>query len=145
MVIIRDLSDEGDFPPVPPLGSAFELQIYFPCIRRDGSLDEDKYISEMFNLPVVERDSDSSSSSSDSDCVIIPCSSFTGKELVLFDSSTATMFAKSKYHSQDSIETLRGAIKFSGSGKECDVIVEPVDGEDLVTVVNPDPPHYFLM
>jgi hypothetical protein len=64
---------------------------------------------------------------------------------VLFDSSTATMFAKSKYHSQDSVETLRGAIKFSGSGKECDVIVEPVDGEDLVTIVNPDPPHYFLM
>jgi hypothetical protein len=55
------------------------------------------------------------------------------------------MFTKSKYYSQDSVETLRGAIKFSGSGKECDVIVEPVGGEDLVTIVNPDPPHYFLM
>ena len=51
-----------------------------------------------------ESDSDSSSSSSsdsDSDCIIIPRSSFTGKELVLFDPSTTTMFTKSKYYSQD--------------------------------------------
>jgi hypothetical protein len=102
----------------------------------------------MLNLPITESGSDSSSdtsSGSDSDCIIIPRSSFTGKELVLFDPSTTTMFTKSKYYSQDSVETLRGAIKFSGSGKECDVIVEPVGGEDLVTIVNPDPPHYFLM
>jgi hypothetical protein len=84
-------------------------------------------------------------SSSDRDCVIIPRSSFTGKELVIFDSSTATMLTKSKFHSPDSIQTLRGAIKLSGSGKECDVIVEPVDVNDLVTIVNLDPPHYFFM
>jgi hypothetical protein len=55
------------------------------------------------------------------------------------------MFTKSKFHSADSIQTLRGAIKFSGSGEENDVIVEPVDDHELVTVVNQDPPHYFLM
>jgi hypothetical protein len=64
---------------------------------------------------------------------------------MLYDSSTAAMFTKSKYYSLDSVETLRGAIKFSGSGKECDVVVEPVCADDLVTVVNPNPPHYFLM
>jgi hypothetical protein len=48
--------------------------------------------------------------SSDSDCVIIPRSSFTGKELVLFDSSIAAMFTKSKFHSPDSIHTLRGGL-----------------------------------
>jgi hypothetical protein len=145
VVIIRDLNDEGGFPSVPHLGSALERQIYFHCIRRDGSLDEDKYVTEMFNLPIVEGDSDSSSSSSDSDCVIIPRSSFTGNELVIFDPSTATMLTKSKFHSPDSIQTLRGAIKLSGSGKECDVIVEPVDVNDFATTVNLDPPHYFLM
>jgi hypothetical protein len=98
---------------------------------------------EMLGLPFIE--SDSSSDSDDSDCIIIPRSSFTGKELVLFDSSTAMMFTKSKFHSPDSVQTLRGAIKFSGSGKECDVIVEPVDAGDLVTIVNPNPPHYILM
>jgi hypothetical protein len=97
----------------------------------------------MLGLPLIE--SDSSSESDDSDCIIIPRSSFTGKELVLFDSSTAMMFTKSKFHSPDSVQTLRGAIKFSGSGKECDVIVEPVDAGDLVTIVNPNPPRYFLM
>jgi hypothetical protein len=104
----------------------------------------------MLSLPVTESDSDSSSDSSsdsdsDSDCIIIPRSSFTGKELVVFDPSAATMFTKSKYHSQDMIDALRGAIKFSGSGKECDVIIEPVGREDLVTIFNPKPPHYFLM
>jgi hypothetical protein len=100
----------------------------------------------MFNLPIVESDSDSlSSSSSDSDRVIIPRSSFTGKKLVPFDPSSATMLTRSKFHSPDSIQTLRGGIKLSGSGKECDVIVEPVDVSDLVTTVNLDPPHYFLM
>jgi hypothetical protein len=55
------------------------------------------------------------------------------------------MFTESKFHSPDSVQTLRGAIKFSSSGKECDVIVEPVDVGDRVTIVNPAPPHYFLM
>jgi hypothetical protein len=55
------------------------------------------------------------------------------------------MFTESKFHSPDSVQTLRGAIKFSGSGKECDVIVEPVDAGDRVTIVNHAPPHYFLM
>jgi hypothetical protein len=71
--------------------------------------------------------------------------SFTGKELAILDPSTATMLTRSKFHSPDSIQTLRGAIKLSGSGKECDVIVEPVDVNDLATTVNLDPPHYFLM
>jgi hypothetical protein len=143
MVIIRESDSEGGFSSIPPLGSATERQIYFHSIRWDGSFDEVKYFDEMLNLPVIESDSDSSSSSSsdsDSDCIIIPRSSFTGKELVLFDSSATTMFTKSKYHSQDSVETLRGAVKFSDLGKECDVIIEPVGGEDLVTVVNPHPP-----
>ncbi|KAK2451689.1 hypothetical protein QL285_010721 [Trifolium repens] len=123
MVILRDLNDEGGFASIPPLGSATERQIYFYSIRWDGSLDEDKYISEILNFPVSESDSDSSSSSSDSDCVIIPRSSFTGKELVSFkisrpslngkelailDPSTATMLTRSKFHSQDNIQTLRG-------------------------------------
>jgi hypothetical protein len=99
----------------------------------------------MLDLPVVESDSDSSSSGSDSDCVIITRSSFAGKELVLFDSSTAAMFTKSNFHSSDSIQTLRGAIKLSGTGRKSDVVVDPVDVNDLVTVVNPNPPHYFLM
>jgi hypothetical protein len=146
MVIIRDQNEDGGFTSIPPLGSATERQIYFHSIRWDGSFDEDKYLTEMLNLPVIESDSDSSSSSSsDSDCVIISRSSFTGKELVSFDPSTATMFTESKFHSPDSVQTLRGAIKFSGSGKECDVIVEPVDAGDRVTIVNPAPPHYFLM
>ncbi|WJX67748.1 hypothetical protein P8452_52190 [Trifolium repens] len=145
MVIIRESDSEGGFSLIPPLGSATERKIYFHSFRWDGSFDEVKYFDEMLNLPVFESDSDSSSSSSDSDCIIIPRSSFTGKELVLLDPSATTMFAKSKYHSQDSVETLRGAVRFSGSGKECDVIIEPVGGEDLVTIVNPNPPHYFLM
>jgi hypothetical protein len=102
----------------------------------------------LFNLPVIESDSDSSSNSSsdsDSDCIIIPRSSFTGKELVVFDPSSVTMFTKSKFCSLDSVQTLRGAIKLSGSGRERDMIVEPVNMGELVTVVNPDPPHYFLM
>jgi hypothetical protein len=77
MVIIRDLDGEGESPSIPPLGSALERQIYFHCIRSDGSLDEDRYLTELLGLPITE--SDSSSSSSDSDCVIIPRSSFTGK------------------------------------------------------------------
>jgi hypothetical protein len=133
MVIIRDLDGEGESPSIPPLGSALERQIYFHCIRSDGSLDEDRYLTELLGLPIIE--SDSSSSSSDSDCVIIPRSSFTGKELVLFDSSTAAMFTKSKFHSPDSVHTLRGGIKLSGSGRESDVIVEPVNADDLATIV----------
>jgi hypothetical protein len=161
MVILRDLDDEGGFTSIPPLGSATERQIYFHSIRWDGSLDEYKYVSEMLNFVVTESDSDSSSSSSsDSDRVIIPRSSFTGKELVPFKISrpplnekelenlglsAATMLTRSKFHSQDSVQALRGAIKVSGSGKECDVIVEPVDSNDLATMVNlePPPPHFF--
>jgi hypothetical protein len=160
MVILRDLDDEGGFTSIPPLGSATERQIYFHSIRWDGSLDEYKYVSEMLNFPVTESDSDSSSSSSssDSDCVIIPRSSFTGKELVPFKISrpplnekelenlglsAATMLTRSKFHSQDSVQALRGAIKLSGSGKECDVIVEPVDSNDLATTVNLEPPTIF--
>jgi hypothetical protein len=148
MVIIRESDSEGGFSVIPPLGSATERQIYSHSIRWDGSFDETKYFNEMLSLPVTESDSDSSSDSSsdsDSDCIIIPRSSFTGKELVVFDPSAATMFTKSKYHSQDMIDALRGAIKFSSSGKECDVIIEPVGREDLVTIFNPKPPHYFLM
>jgi hypothetical protein len=55
------------------------------------------------------------------------------------------MFTRSKFHSLDNIQTLRGAIKLSGSGRECDVVVEPMNVGDLITIVNPDPPHYFLM
>jgi hypothetical protein len=55
------------------------------------------------------------------------------------------MFTKSKFHSPDSVHTLRGAIKLSGPGRESDVIVEPVNADDLATIVNPNPPHYFLM
>jgi hypothetical protein len=69
----------------------------------------------------------------------------TGKELVVFDPSTTTMLSRSKFHSPDSIQTLRSAIKLSGSGRECDVIVEPVHVSYLATAVNLDPPHYFLM
>jgi hypothetical protein len=146
MVIIREWDSEGGFFSIPPLGSATERQIYFHSIRWDGSFDEFKYFDEMLNLPVIESDSDSSSSSSsdsDSDCIIIPRSSFTGKELVVFDPSATTMFTKSKYHSQDMVDTLRGAVRFSGSGKECDVIIEPVGREDLVTIFNPNPPTIF--
>jgi hypothetical protein len=64
---------------------------------------------------------------------------------VLFDSSTVAMFTKSNFHSPYSVQTLRGAIKLSDSGRESDVVVEHVDVNDLVTVVNPNPPHYFLM
>jgi hypothetical protein len=98
MVIIRESDSERGFSSIPPLGSATERQIYFHSIKWDGSFDEVKYFDEMLNLPVIESDSDSSSSSStdsDSDCIIIPRSSFTGKELVLFDPSTTTMFTKS--------------------------------------------------
>jgi hypothetical protein len=42
------------------------------------------------------------------------------------------MFTNSKFYSLASIQTLRGDIKLSGSGKECDVIVEPVGADDLV-------------
>jgi hypothetical protein len=144
MVIIRDPSnEEGGSSSIPPLGSVLERQIYFHCLRRDGSLDEDRYLTEMLGLPIIE--SDSSSESDDSDCIIIPRSSFTGKELVLFEPSTAMMFTKSKFHSPDSIQTLRGAIKLSGSGRECDVVVDPVGAQELATIVNENPPHYFLM
>jgi hypothetical protein len=67
------------------------------------------------------------------------------KELENLGLSAATMLTRSKFHSQDSVQALRGAIKLSGSGKECDVIVEPVDSNDLATMVNLEPPHYFLM
>lgn len=145
MVIIRESDSEGGFTSIPPLGSATERQIYFHSIRWDGSFDEGKYFDEMLNLPVIESDRDSSSGSgSDSDCIIIPCSSFTGKELVVFDPSSVTMFTKSKFCSLDSVQTLRGAVKLSGSGRERDVVVEPVNADELVTVVNSDPPHYFL-
>jgi hypothetical protein len=95
----------------------------------------------------IESDSDSScsSSDSDSDCVIIPRSSFTGKELVVYDPSSVAMFTKSKFCSPDSVQTLRGAIRLSGSGREQDVIIEPVGKGDLVTMVNSGPPHNFLM
>jgi hypothetical protein len=140
MVIIRESDSEGGFTSIPPLGSATERQIYFHSIRWDGSFDEGKYFDEMLNLPVIESDRDSSSGSgSDSDCIIIPCSSFTGKELVVFDPSSVTMFTKSKFCSLDSVQTLRGAVKLSGSGRERDVVVEPVIADELVTVV------YFLM
>jgi hypothetical protein len=94
MVIIRESDSEGGFSSIPPLGSATERQIYFQSFRWDGSFDEGKYVDEMLNLPVIEGDSDSSSSSSgsDSECIIIPRSSFTGKELVVFDPSGVTMF-----------------------------------------------------
>jgi hypothetical protein len=55
------------------------------------------------------------------------------------------MFTKSKFCSLDSVQTLRGAVKLSVSGRERDVVVEPVNADELVTVVNSDPPHYFLM
>jgi hypothetical protein len=55
------------------------------------------------------------------------------------------MFTKSKFCSPDSVQTLRGAIRLSGSGREQDVIVEPVGKGDLVTMVNSSPPHNFLM
>jgi hypothetical protein len=146
MVIIREFDSERGFSSIPPLGSATERQIYFHSLRWDGSLDETRYFNKMLNFSDTESDSDTSSDSgSDSDCIIIPRSSFTGKELVVFDPSAATMFTKSKYHSQEMIDALRGAVKFSGSGKECDVIIEPVGREDLVTIFNPKPPHYFLM
>jgi hypothetical protein len=106
------------------------------------------YLTEMLGLPIVEDDS--SSESSDSDCFIIPRSSFTGKELVLFNSDMSgppivEMLTTSKYHSLDSIQILRGAVQFSGSGKESDVIIEPVGVDELVTAVNTSPPHYFFM
>jgi hypothetical protein len=106
------------------------------------------YLTEMLGLPIIEDDS--SSESSDSDCFIIPRSSFTGKELVLFNSDMSgppivEMLTTSKYHSLDSIQILRGAVQFSGSGKESDVIIEPVGVDELVTAVNTSPPHYFFM
>jgi hypothetical protein len=109
MVILRNLSgEEGESPSIPPLGSALERQIRSHCTRDDGSLDEDRYLTEMLGLPLIESDSSSTSSDSDSDCVIIPRSSFTGKELVLFDASTATMFAKSKFNLQIVFRLLGG-------------------------------------
>ncbi|KAK2459047.1 hypothetical protein QL285_006128 [Trifolium repens] len=114
MVIIREFDSERGFSSIPPLGSTTERQIYCHSLRWDGSLDETKYFNKMLNFSDTESDSDTSSDSgSDSDCIIIPRSSFTGKELVVFDPSAATMFTKSKYHSQEMIDALRGAVKFS--------------------------------
>jgi hypothetical protein len=149
MVILRDLNDEEEESSViPPLGFELELRIRSHCTRRDGTVDVDRYFTEMLDLPIIEDDS--SSESSDNDCFIIPHSSFTGKELVLFNSDRnclpiVEMLTTSKYHSLDSIQTLRGAVKFSGSGREGDVITEPVGVDDLVMAVNTSPPYYFLM
>jgi hypothetical protein len=54
MVIIRESNDEGGFDSIPPLGSATERQIYSQSIRWDRSFDEDKYCTEMLNLPIID-------------------------------------------------------------------------------------------
>jgi hypothetical protein len=132
MVILRDLDDEiGGSSSFPPFGSELERQIRSHFTREDGSFNEEGYFSEL--LGFILSDSDSS----DNDCVIIPCSSFTGKELILFlPKSGDEMFVHSKFTSEEIVQVLRNAVSFSESGDETNVVVEPVGVEELVIVVN---------
>jgi hypothetical protein len=55
------------------------------------------------------------------------------------------MEALSKYTSVESVYEFRGDVALSDSGREEDVITEPVGDLELVTTVNTQIPHYFYM
>jgi hypothetical protein len=55
------------------------------------------------------------------------------------------MDTRSKYTTAKSVLRFRSETKISGSGKEDDIVVEAVTGEELVTSVNTQVPHYFYM
>ncbi|WJX83762.1 hypothetical protein P8452_66399 [Trifolium repens] len=55
------------------------------------------------------------------------------------------MEVTSKYTTEESIQDFRSDVMLSGSGKEGDVVIDPVGNRELVTGVNTQLPHYFYM
>jgi hypothetical protein len=51
----------------------------------------------------------------------------------------------SKYTSEESVQDFRNDVMLSGSGREGDVVIDPVGSKELVTGVNTQAPHYFYM
>jgi hypothetical protein len=51
----------------------------------------------------------------------------------------------SKYTSEESVRDFRNDVMLSGSGREEDVVIDPVGSKELVTGVNTQVPHYFYM
>ncbi|KAK2368548.1 hypothetical protein QL285_081735 [Trifolium repens] len=51
----------------------------------------------------------------------------------------------SKYTTEESIQDFRNDVMLSGSGREGDVVIDPVGNRELVTGVNTQTPHYFYM
>jgi hypothetical protein len=51
----------------------------------------------------------------------------------------------SKYTSEESVQDFRKDVMLSGSGREGDVVINPVGSKELVTGVNTQAPHYFYM
>jgi hypothetical protein len=56
-----------------------------------------------------------------------------------------SMEALSKYTSVESVQNFRGDVALSDSGREEDVITDPVGDQELVTTVSTQGPHYFYM
>jgi hypothetical protein len=51
----------------------------------------------------------------------------------------------SKYTSVESVQDFRDDVAMSDSGREEDVIIDPVGDQELVTTVSTQEPHYFYM
>ncbi|MCH86035.1 hypothetical protein A2U01_0006889, partial [Trifolium medium] len=156
MVILRKLHDDPGRPLTPPPpNSDLTRQIRAHYTRVDGSVNERGFYTELFGFligsSVSETSGESDSGSSNSrDWVIIPRSSFTGKDLIPFDpvvlrSLDGEMETLTKFTTLENIRCFREVIKLYSGEDESQVVVDPVGEGELITNTNSNKPHYFYM